>query len=122
VLSHENRLKNALFTANNGILRFFFAQDQNFSKIHKTDKKIFWQKQKNTCLMVLNDKPNCQVSRILMNPRPILSDSSEIHPNTKFFQKFIKPTKKIKAFKFKSHVNFMACFCEILRHFLVLEN
>jgi hypothetical protein len=35
VLSHENRLKNALFTANNVILRFFFAQDQNFSKIHK---------------------------------------------------------------------------------------
>jgi hypothetical protein len=30
--------------------------------------------------MVLNDKPNCQVSRILMNPRPILSDSSENHP------------------------------------------
>jgi hypothetical protein len=23
---------------------------------------------KNTCLMILNDKPNCQVSRILMNP------------------------------------------------------
>jgi hypothetical protein len=40
VLSHENRLKNALFTANNVILRFFFAQDQNFSKIHNTDKKI----------------------------------------------------------------------------------
>jgi hypothetical protein len=30
--------------------------------------------------MVLNDKPNCQVSRILMNPRPILSDSSENQP------------------------------------------
>jgi hypothetical protein len=30
--------------------------------------------------MVLNDKPNCQVSRILMNPRPILSDPSENHP------------------------------------------
>jgi hypothetical protein len=81
VLSHENRLKNALFTANNVILQFFFAQDQNYSKIHKTDKKIFRPKQKNTCLMVLNDKPNCQVSRILMNPRPILSDSSENHPN-----------------------------------------
>jgi hypothetical protein len=27
VLSHENRLKNALFTANNAILRFLFAQD-----------------------------------------------------------------------------------------------
>jgi hypothetical protein len=30
--------------------------------------------------MILNDKPNCQVSRILMNPRPILSDSSENDP------------------------------------------
>jgi hypothetical protein len=81
VLSHENRLKNALFTANNLILPFFFAQDQNFSKIHKTDKNYFWPKQKNTtCLMILNDKPNCQVSRILMNPRPILSDSSENDP------------------------------------------
>jgi hypothetical protein len=39
VLSHENRLKNALFTANNVILQFVFAQDQNFSKIHKTEKK-----------------------------------------------------------------------------------
>jgi hypothetical protein len=47
VLSHENRLKNALFTANNVILRFFFAQDQNFSKIHKTDKKFFFAKTKN---------------------------------------------------------------------------
>jgi hypothetical protein len=35
--------------------------------------------------MVLNDKPNCQVSRILMNPRPILSDSSENHPKVSFF-------------------------------------
>jgi hypothetical protein len=38
VLSHENRLKNALFTANNVILRFLFAQDEIFSKIHKIDK------------------------------------------------------------------------------------
>jgi hypothetical protein len=30
--------------------------------------------------MILNDKPNCQVSKILMNPRPILSDSSENDP------------------------------------------
>jgi hypothetical protein len=30
--------------------------------------------------MILNDKPNCQVSRILMNPSPILSDSSENDP------------------------------------------
>jgi hypothetical protein len=30
--------------------------------------------------MILNDKPNCQVSRILVNPRPILSDSSENDP------------------------------------------
>jgi hypothetical protein len=36
--------------------------------------------------MVLNDKPNCQVSRILMNPRPILSDSSENDPEVKFLE------------------------------------
>jgi hypothetical protein len=49
-----------------------FFRDQNFSKIHKTEKKIvFGQNKKITCLMILNDKPNCQVSRILMNPRPI---------------------------------------------------
>jgi hypothetical protein len=46
VLSHENRLKNALFTANNVILRFFFAQDQHFSKIHRTDKFFFGQNNK----------------------------------------------------------------------------
>jgi hypothetical protein len=28
------------------ILRFFFAQDQNFSKIHKTDKKFFFGQNK----------------------------------------------------------------------------
>jgi hypothetical protein len=27
--------------------------------------------------MILNDKPNCQVPRILMNPRPIFSNRSE---------------------------------------------
>jgi hypothetical protein len=81
VLNHDNRLKNALFTANNVILRFFFAQDQNFLKIHKTDKNFFWPKQKNTCLMIINNKTNCLVSRILMNPRPIFSDRSENDPH-----------------------------------------
>jgi hypothetical protein len=33
--------------------------------------------------MILNDKPNCQVSRILMNPRPIVSDYSENDPVNK---------------------------------------
>jgi hypothetical protein len=33
--------------------------------------------------MIWNDKPNCQVSRILMNTRPILSDSSENDPKGK---------------------------------------
>jgi hypothetical protein len=33
--------------------------------------------------MILNDKPNFQVSRILMSPRPILSDSSENDPGGK---------------------------------------
>jgi hypothetical protein len=45
-LSHENRLKSALFTANNVILRFFFAQHQHFSKIHTTDKTFFLTKTK----------------------------------------------------------------------------
>jgi hypothetical protein len=48
-------------------------------------KNFFWPKQKNTCLMILNDKPNCQVSRILMNPRPILSDSSENDPRREHY-------------------------------------
>jgi hypothetical protein len=93
VFSHENRLKNALFTANNVIYDFFLRKTKIFPKFIKPTKNFFRPKQKNTCLMVLNDKPNCQVSRILMNPRPILSDSSEDHPSTviflstKFFQK-----------------------------------
>jgi hypothetical protein len=80
VLSHENRLKNALFTANNVILQIFFAQDLNFSKIHKTEKNFFWPEPKNTCIMILNDKPNSQDSRILMHLRPIFSDRSKNDP------------------------------------------
>jgi hypothetical protein len=38
--------------------------------------------------MILNDKPNCQVSRILMNPRPILFDSSENDPGLQYANKF----------------------------------
>jgi hypothetical protein len=68
--------KNALFIANNVILRFFLGM----TKIHKTDINFFWPKHKNTCLMILNDNPNCQVSRILMNPRPIFSNRSENDP------------------------------------------
>jgi hypothetical protein len=79
VVSHEIRWRNALFIANYAIKRFFFAQDQNFLKFHKTDKKNFFAKTKNTCLMILNDKPNCQVSRILITPRPIYVKSSENH-------------------------------------------
>jgi hypothetical protein len=59
----ENRWKNALFTANNVILRFFFWQNEIFSKIHKTVSYDI-------------DKQNSQVSRILMNPRPIFSNRS----------------------------------------------
>jgi hypothetical protein len=69
------------------ILRLFFARDQIFSKIHKTDKNFFLaktkklnNKQKNKCLIILNDKPNCQVSKILMNPRPIFLNRSENDP------------------------------------------
>jgi hypothetical protein len=97
------------------ILWFFFAQDQNFSKIHKTDKKIFRSKQKNTCLMILKDKPNCQVSRILMNPRPILSDSSENDPNAKNILKIwvlwrLKIRERIHEYRIWS------CFKNLERH------
>jgi hypothetical protein len=44
-------------------LSFFFAQDQIFSKIHKTDKKILGQ---NKTLLMINDKQNTQVSTISM--------------------------------------------------------
>jgi hypothetical protein len=43
ILSHENWLKNALFTANNVILQIFFAQDQIFQKFIKPAKKIYDQ-------------------------------------------------------------------------------
>jgi hypothetical protein len=52
---------------------FFLAQDQNFSKIHKTDKKISFAK----TIILLIDEPNCQVSSILMNPRPIYVKRSD---------------------------------------------
>jgi hypothetical protein len=60
---------------------FFVAQDQNFSKIHKTDKNFFWPKQTNTCLMILNDKPNCQDSRILMSPRSFFQIAQRMTQN-----------------------------------------
>jgi hypothetical protein len=60
---------------------FFLCKTNIFQKFIKPTKKFFWPKQKNTCLMILEDKPNCQISRILRNPRPILSDSSENDPN-----------------------------------------
>jgi hypothetical protein len=59
---------------------FFLPTTKIFQKFIKPTKKLLWPKQKNKCLMVLNDKPNCQVSKILINPRPIMSDSSENHP------------------------------------------
>jgi hypothetical protein len=61
--------------------------------------------------MILNDKPNCQVSRILMKPRPILSDSLENDPELKnIFQYFLRfliqfgKEKKIKKYKQILHV------------------
>jgi hypothetical protein len=52
-------------------LRFFFAKEQNFSKIHKTYKKKSRSKQKNMFLLILNDQLNFQVSSIFMNSRSI---------------------------------------------------
>jgi hypothetical protein len=37
----------------------------------KTEENKFLSKQKNMCLTALNDKLNCQVSTIFMNPRSI---------------------------------------------------
>jgi hypothetical protein len=62
VLSHENQLRN---------LTIFFGARPKFFKNSKTDKIFFWEKQKNTFLMILNDKAKCQISRILMKPRRI---------------------------------------------------
>jgi hypothetical protein len=120
VLSHANRLKNALFTANNVILRFFLRKTKIFQNIIKPTKKFFWPKQKNTCLMILNDKPHCQLPRILMSPRPILADSSENDPwvrsyiGWKFFLKdwnIVLPTwlDKFIASPFQSHFLFYLC-------------
>jgi hypothetical protein len=39
-------------------------------------------------------KPNCQVSRILMSPRPIFSDRSENDPKFLFLPKILKKQKK----------------------------
>jgi hypothetical protein len=71
VPNHDNYWINELFTVNYVIKQFCFAHDQNFSKIHQIDKKLFWPKQKNMYLIILNGKPNCQVSRILMKSWPI---------------------------------------------------
>jgi hypothetical protein len=68
-------MKIALFIAINVILGFLARP--NFSEIHKTDKKKFVAKQKNTCLIILNDKPNCQVPRIVMNLHQIFLNRSE---------------------------------------------
>jgi hypothetical protein len=47
----------------------FFAQDI-FQKFTSSQKNLLGQNKKRMCFFTLNDKPNCQVSRILMNPRP----------------------------------------------------
>jgi hypothetical protein len=55
----------------------FLRKTKIFQKFIKPTKKFFWPKQKKTCVMILNDKPNCQVSRILMDLRPIYVKRSE---------------------------------------------
>jgi hypothetical protein len=72
---------------------FFLRKTKIFQNFIRSTKNFFWPKQKNTCLMVLNDKPNCQVSSILMNPRPILSDSSKIYCFC-FFEQYRSRIKK----------------------------
>jgi hypothetical protein len=47
---HENRLKNALCTANNVILRFFFRARPKLFKNSQNQQKVFWPKQKKSVL------------------------------------------------------------------------
>jgi hypothetical protein len=47
---------------------FFLRKTKIFQIFIKPTKKNFWPKKKG-CLIILNDKPNCQASRILMSPR-----------------------------------------------------
>jgi hypothetical protein len=54
--------------------------------------------------MVLHDKPNCQVSRILMNPRPILSDSSENHPGTISVYQLLADSKNVHVLLFEGQI------------------
>jgi hypothetical protein len=49
----------------------FFSQEQNISKIHKTEKK------KIMLIKFIYDKLNCQVSTIFMNPRSIHEENPE---------------------------------------------
>jgi hypothetical protein len=54
--------------------------------------------------MVLNDKPNCSVSRILMNPRPSFSNRSENFLLQKLLKTYIKSYCEILALqKWKSN-------------------
>jgi hypothetical protein len=55
VPSLANQWKNALFTVNYEIKRYFFcSKSKFFRKNHQIDKNFFWKKQKNTFLMILN--------------------------------------------------------------------
>jgi hypothetical protein len=90
-------------------------QDQNLSKIHQIDNFFFQNNKntsefvefypnlstikirienKNTCFMILNDKLNRQVSRILMNPRLIYVKRSENDSFTKDNEENTKACKK----------------------------
>jgi hypothetical protein len=59
------------------IKRFFLRTTKFLKNAPDQQKKIYWPKQKNTCFMILNDKPNCQVSKFLMSPLPIYLKRSE---------------------------------------------
>jgi GTP cyclohydrolase I len=56
--------------------------------------------------MIMNDKPNCQVSRILMNPRPIYGKRSE---NDSIAQKKNYKKSKNEAVRSRSVDCFLHC-------------
>jgi hypothetical protein len=74
----------------------------------KSLQKFIWPKQENTCLIILNDKPNCQVSRVLINPIPIFSVTQTIKINN-----FSLPVK-IFCWKIIPHLLHFVCVCPTL--------
>jgi hypothetical protein len=68
---------------------FFLCKTKIFPKFIKPAKKIFWPKQKNRCLMILNDKPKFQgFWWTLVQFCPILQRMTFEHSPFWIFQRF----------------------------------